>query len=159
MSFGLLDQSDRSVNFLTVDRPNNVLFLQSSRSCRRVRLNFIDNRRFGRKDEQLPNAFSSPTSCLGFVRLDVYRANFAIALELDRNCIAFTAYDRPAHAVVHAEKTRDTFSINLQNFVTRVKLAFSRRRIRHHVSDHRRHVGLAHRITGHPHNAREHDRE
>src|SRR2546421_4086878 len=103
MRFGLLKQSDRRVNFLTVNRPNNVLFLQSSRSRRRVRLNFIDNRRFGREDEQLPNAFSSPTSRLSFIRLDIYRANFSLALELDRNCIAFTAHNRPAHTVGHAE--------------------------------------------------------
>src|SRR5206468_2350267 len=107
----------------------------------------------------LANTFSAPTTRFRLVWLYLDSFNFTVALEFDRNGLAFTSDNRPADAVVHSEETRHSSSIHFQNFVARLQSHFFSRRIGHDVTNNRCHVRFAHGIADHPNYCCEHERE
>src|SRR5437660_3451120 len=100
MFLNVLKQRDRIVDRGVIKPANDVARTQPRRGRRRVRLDFVNDRRLRGQNEQLANAFSAPPARLGLVGLYLDRLRLAIALELYRNGLAFTADNRPAHAVV-----------------------------------------------------------
>src|SRR5438132_4518902 len=106
MLFDVLQQRQGIINRGVIESANDVARTQSGCSCGRVRFDLVDDRRFRRQDQQLANTFSAPTTRFGLVWLYLDSFNFTVAFEFDRHGLAFTSDNRPAHAVVHSEETR-----------------------------------------------------
>src|SRR5438105_9093049 len=111
MLFNVLQQRQGIINRGVIESANDVARTQSGCSCRRVRFDLVDDRRFRRQDQQLANTFSAPTTRFGLVWLYLDSFNFTVALEFHRNSLTFTPNNRPADAVVHSEETRHSSSI------------------------------------------------
>ena len=112
MFFNVLEQRDRIVDRCVIESANDVARAQAGGRRGRVRFDFVDDCRFRRQDEQLANTFSAPAPRFGFVGLDLDRLHLSVALEFHGNGLAFTTDNRPAHAVIHPEKTSHSFSIH-----------------------------------------------
>src|SRR2546421_4469207 len=111
MLLNIFKQRDWIVDRRLIKAVNDVARTQSRRRRRRVWFDFVDDRRFRRQDEQLANTFSTPAARLRFVRLHMDRLHLSVALELYWNGLALAPHYRPAHAVVHPQKTRHAFII------------------------------------------------
>ena len=146
-------------NRLAVQSENHVVIPQACRRCGRVRLHLLDHRRHGRIDHYLPQIFPAPAARRRLVRHHVKHLDLSGALDLERDGVAFAANDIPDHAVVHPGKPGHTLSVHFQNLVAGLDAGLRRRRIFFDVTNHRRHVRLAHRMADRPDDARKHQSE
>src|SRR5436190_17605233 len=121
MLFNVLQKRDRIVDGRVIESANDVARTQPGCGRGRVWFDLVDDRRFRRQDQQLANTFSAPTTRFGLVWLYLDSFNLAVALEFDRNGLAFTSDNGPAHAVVHPEETLHSSSIHFQNFIARLQ--------------------------------------
>ena len=112
MFFNVLEQRDRIVDRCVIESAKDVARAQAGGRRGRVRFDFVDDCRFRRQDEQLANTFSAPAPGFGFVGLHLDRLHLSVTLEFHGNGLAFTTHHRPAHAVIHPEKTSHSFSIH-----------------------------------------------
>ena len=152
-------QRGRAVNARAVVATDHIARLQTRFGCGRVRLHFLDDRRLRGINQDLPRALPLPAARFGFVGRNREGELLPVAVDLERNRLAFAPDHIPNHAVVHPREPRHRLSIHFQNLITREQTRLGGGRILFDVTDGGRHVGFVYRMTDDPDDGREEERE
>jgi hypothetical protein len=147
------------MNRRAVHRENDVAFLQPGGRGRHIGLHLVDDRSLRRDDHRLAHTLAPPPARFGLEWLHLEIQNLAIPFHLEWNRGAFAAHHVPDDAVVHPGEAGHPVAIHLEDFVARQNARTRCRRILRHVTDDCGGVGFAHRVTDHPDDAREKERE